>query len=343
MPDHPKVDLLAGPTPLERAHRLSEALDLDLWIKRDDLAGVPLGGNKSRQLEYYLGRALAESADTILITGAVQSNFVRIATAAAARLGMRTVVQLEDRVPIESDDYAQSGNVFLAEILGAEVMRYPLGEDEEGADMALRERADSLRSEGRRPYVIPLGLGNEPLGALGSMRTAAEVCSQRETAFDVAVVASGSGLTHAGLLAGMRKAGETTRVVGACVRRAAALQRTRLRTVTEGLEKLLGESLGLLDEDIQVHDGALAPGYGRIGFAAVRAMRLAARCDGLLLDPVYTAKAFATLLALREEGEIDIGSKTLFVHTGGLAALFAYGREIRQALFSLEDSSQLRD
>ncbi len=337
IPDLPRVRLFKKPTPLEHAERLSKELDMELWIKRDDLAGAPLGGNKSRQLEYYLGQAVDQQADTILITGAVQSNFVRIATASAARLGMRTVVQLEDRVPLDSEDYLHSGNVLLSEVLGAEVMRYPEGEDEEGADRALRERAESLCAEGRRPYVIPLGLGNPPYGAVGSMQLAVEIQNERVAVpFDVAVVASGSGLTHAGLLAGLRRVGERTRVVGGCVRREASLQRARLRRVIDDLEGLVGEPLNIRDRDIEVHDGALAPGYGRIGPAAARAMRLAAQSEGLLLDPVYTAKAFATLLALREEGEIASGSKVVFVHTGGLAAVFAYGAEIRQAMASLD-------
>ena len=149
--DHPRTILVHGVTPLHSLPRVSDQLGIDLWIKRDDLAGAPFGGNKSRQLEYYLGHALAEGADTILITGAVQSNFIRTAAAAAASLGMQTVVQLEDRVAGMGARYRQSGNVMLLNVLGAEVMHYPEGEDEAGADAALRVRAEELRQQGRHP------------------------------------------------------------------------------------------------------------------------------------------------------------------------------------------------
>ena len=132
----PRAPLLSGPTPLEAAPRLSEALGVELWIKRDDLAGPPLGGNKSRQMEFYLGEAQAQGADVVLITGAVQSNFARLAAAGAARLGMEAVVQREDRVPNRSEAYRRSGNVLLGGLLGAAAMEHPQGEDEAGADAA---------------------------------------------------------------------------------------------------------------------------------------------------------------------------------------------------------------
>lgn len=334
---HPKAPILSGPTPIERVERLSDELDLDLSIKRDDLAGVSLGGNKSRQLEYYLGAALADQADTILITGAVQSNFVRTAAAAAARLGMRTIIQLEDRVKTSSATYAASGNVLLAEMMGLEVMRYPEGEDEAGADRALRARAEKLRADDSRPYVIPLGLGNKPLGALGYMDAGAEIIDQQDAPFDAVITPSGSGLTHAGLLAGLRVNGDDTPVYGGCVRRAAELQRDRIANVLSDLVKLLDAPLRISADDIQIRDNALAPGYGQIGPVAAKTMRLAAQAEGLILDPVYSAKAFAAIFALKDEGVLKPGARVLFVHTGGLAALFAYAPEIRDAMAALNE------
>lgn len=333
---HPRTPLLAGPTPLEQAERLGGELELDLWVKRDDLAGVSFGGNKSRQLEYYLGAAQQANSDTILITGAVQSNFVRTAAAAAAKLGMSTIVQLEDRVKTSSERYANSGNVLLAEIMGIEVMRYPEGEDEAGADRALRQRADELRAAGRRPFVIPLGLGNKPLGALGYMDAATEILAQQTAPFDVIITPSGSGLTHGGLLAGLRASGDQTRVVGGCVRRDAVQQKARIGTVIDDIQKLVDVPLNVTEDDIEVRDGALAPGYGHLGPIAAKAMRMAARAEGLFLDPVYAAKAFATIFALREEGTLRDGARVLFIHTGGLAALFAYEPEIRAAMRDLD-------
>jgi D-cysteine desulfhydrase family pyridoxal phosphate-dependent enzyme len=327
----PRVQLVQQPTPQERLDRLSEELGVELWVKRDDLAGVSFGGNKSRQLEYYLGEAAAKQATVILITGAVQSNFVRTAAASAARLGMRTVVQLEDRVQPPEPAYGQSGNLYLSKILGAEIMRYPEGEDEAGADRALRERAAELQQKGERPFVIPLGLGNRPLGALGYMRAAEEIL-QSDISFDRIFVASGSGLTHGGLLSGLRQKGDLTRVTGSCVRRSATAQEQRMRTVLADIAAMLGCSTGAGHGDIDIWDGALSPGYGRIGPPAAEAIRLAARTEGMLLDPVYTAKAFAAIPGQIASGQLDRGATVLFLHTGGLPALFAYEATVLNAL-----------
>ena len=328
---HPRAQLVVGVTPIYRQHNLSEDLGVNLFIKRDDLAGSPFGGNKARQLEYYLGAAQAERADTVLITGAVQSNFVRTAAAAARSLGMKPIVQLEDRVPGMGDAYHASGNVLLLRILGAEIVRFPEGENEAEADAALRLRARQLRGEGARPYVIPLSAGNPPLGALGYMRAAEEIAAQAPD-FDFVIVPSGSGLTHAGLLAGLREAGSQARVIGSCVRRTASLQAERLGVVLEGLARLAGGASFSPDLPVHLWDGALAPGYGKVGDAVVDAMKMLAHREGILLDPVYSAKALAAIPALISAGTIPKTSRVLFVHTGGLAATFGY-RDVLEAAF----------
>ena len=237
MPLHPKRNILSGPTPLERAEELSKHLKIDLHIKRDDLAGPSFGGNKARQLEYYFGEALSQDADTILITGAVQSNFTRTAVAVARSLGMDAVVQFEDRVKDGSARYRNSGNVLLSRLMGAEIEFYPEGEDEAGADVALDRKAALLRSSGRRPYIIHLSEAHPPLGALGYVDAATELLEQNED-FNVFVVASGSGATHAGLLAGLRGSGSKAGVIGSCVRRDAAFQGPRIERVLERLGHL---------------------------------------------------------------------------------------------------------
>lgn len=327
----PRVDLVSGKTPLEPLSRLGGELGIDLWVKRDDLAGTSFGGNKSRQLEYYLGAAKAQNSDTILITGAVQSNFVRTAAASAAKLGMRTIAQLEARVPGQDALYQSSGNVVLNQLLGAEIIYHPDGEDEAGADAALRARAEEERAKGHRPYVIPLALGNPPLGALGYVRAAHEIMSQQDD-FDFIIVASGSGLTHAGLLVGLSESGFSGAVIGSCVRRAAAFQHQRIITVLEALDELTGSNPAVSHDRVKVWDGALAPGYGQIGPVSMNAMTMMARSEGLVLDPVYTAKAFAPVIELVKSGEISQGSKVLFVHTGGLASLFAYQTDLVRQL-----------
>ncbi|MEL7012889.1 MAG: D-cysteine desulfhydrase family protein [Pseudomonadota bacterium] len=308
---------------MQYLERLSDQLGVMLFVKRDDLAGPSFGGNKTRQLQYYFGDALEQGADTILITGAVQSNYVRLAAAIANALGLAAIVQLENRVDTDSLVYAQSGNVLLNQFLGAEVITYPVGEDEAGADRALEERAQALRSLGRKPYVIHLGEDHPPLGALGYVDAAREILDQRED-FDVFVVASGSGATHAGLLAGLRGEGHQARVFGSCVRRAAQLQHPRIDRLLARLTTLYAGTSNVKPDDVRIWDGALAPGYGHVGPAAFDAMKLMASEAGLILDPVYTAKAFAAVPGLLRDGVLTPGQRVCFVHTGGLASFFAY-------------------
>ncbi|MEP4986612.1 MAG: pyridoxal-phosphate dependent enzyme, partial [Paracoccaceae bacterium] len=229
-----RAQFVKSETPLERLDRMSDRLGIDLWLKRDDLTGLGFGGNKIRQLEFYFGDALQKGADTVLITGAVQSNFVRSAAAAAARLGLKSVLQLEARVPGMGAQYYSSGNVLLAQILGAEHINYPEGEDEVGADAALHARADELRAEGHTPYVIHLGSDHPPLGALGYVVGGAELCQQMDD-FDAAVIPSGSGSTHAGFLTGLRLSGQAAPVYGICMRRDGVQQRSRMQTVLQKL------------------------------------------------------------------------------------------------------------
>ena len=323
----PRTPLLTGPTAMEPLANMSADLGLDLWIKRDDLTGLGGGGNKIRQLEFYLGAAQAEGADTILITGAVQSNYVRSAAAAAAKCGMRAVLQLEERVPGKGAIYRSSGNVLLGKLLGAEHIQYPEGEDEAGADKALRDHADDLRKAGRVPYVIPLGLHNKPTGTLGYMMAAKEVLEQ-DGGFDAVVIPSGSGATHMGMLAGLRALGSDIPVHGICVRRDAEAQAARLQEVATRLAAMIGVPEWVTPADIVVHDSALAPGYGRIGPKTRDAIHQMAAREGLFLDPVYSGKCFAGLIDLIQAGTIAPGARVLFVHTGGFPALFAYQDDV---------------
>ena len=322
-----RTRLVTAETPVERLDRMSDLLGIDLWLKRDDLTGLGLGGNKARQLEFYFGDALAQGADTVLITGAVQSNFVRSTAAAAARLGLKSVLQLEERVPGMGEIYHNSGNVLLAKILGAEHINYPLGEDEAGADNALEKRAAELRAEGRTPYVIHLGIDHPPLGALGYVVGAEELTRQIND-FDVAVVPSGSGSTHSGFLTGLRLAGQNAPVYGICVRRDDNQQKARIETVLMKLAEMMDFNPTLVMDDILTCDGALAPGYGLVGDTTREALILMARTEGVFLDPVYTAKTFAGLLGLLKEGEIHQGQKVVMLHTGGTPAIFGYQEEL---------------
>lgn len=323
----PRAELMNGETPLVRLDRMSERLGIDLWLKRDDLTGLGFGGNKTRQLEFYFGDALAKGADTVLITGAVQSNYVRSAAAAAAQLGLRAILQLEERVAGMGAPYYNSGNVLLAKILGAEHISYPEGEDEAGADAALHQRSEQIKAEGGKPYVIHLGLDHPPLGALGYVAGGIELCEQMDD-FDAVVVPSGSGATHGGLLTGLRLAGQSAPVHGICVRRDHQQQQQRLKTVLHKLANLLDIDPKLTSDAVFTWDGALSPGYGKMGPDTQHALSLMARTEGVFLDPVYTAKTFAGLLGLIDTGHILAGQKVVMLHTGGLPALFGYQEEL---------------
>ncbi len=326
----PRCPLAHVPTPLEAMDRLSARLDtVSVFVKRDDCTGLGFGGNKIRQLEYYLGQAMKEEADTVLITGAVQSNFVRATAAAARRCGMECHIQLEERVANVDDLHRSSGNVLLDRILGATLHSYPTGEDEKGADAKLKEIAEELRQAGSKPYIIPLGAEHDPLGALGYIDAAAELLiqlDQRALRMDHLVVSSGSGATHAGLLFGLRALGSNIGVIGVCPRRDAESQTQRIAGHVEKLTKMLDIQSGVSSEDICLTDVSLSPGYGQLNDATLEALSLSARCEGLFLDPVYTAKAMAGLLHLARKREIS--GNVLFWHTGGQPALFGYGDQL---------------
>ena len=330
----PRTRLGHGPTPLEAMPNLADRIGVArLAVKRDDCTGLALGGNKVRQLEFYFGEAQAMGADTVLITGAVQSNFARLAAAAARKLGMDCHIQLEERVPNAEPAYRTSGNVLLDRLLGATLHSYPEGEDEAGADRRLGEIAADLESRGRRPYVIPLAPGHKPLGALGYVVAAEEILAQmteQDLKFDEIVVPSGSGNTHAGLLFGLQALGSKVRVTGICVRRDAAAQRPRIAARCDEIAELIGVRPIVGDSDIVLDDRFLAPGYGRMNDATLAAMKTAAECEGLILDPVYSGKAMAGFLERAHAGGTD--RSLLFLHTGGTPATFAYVAALTKAL-----------
>ncbi len=316
----PTLNMGHLPTPLEPMPRLGAALGCDLWVKRDDATGIAFGGNKVRQLNYYLGKARAESATQVLITGAVQSNFVRMAAAMTAKVGMGCHIQLEDRVKAQPGEYHSNGNVLLDQLMGATLYDYPDGEDEAGADARLGEIAEDLRSRGERPFIVPLSASQPPTGALGYAEAAIELIKQGER-FDEIFVGSGSALTHCGLLLGLRACGDETPVTGVCVRRKAEQQRARVAQRLKDLAVLLGMGNPVSEGDVRIDDGALGPGYGLMTDATQDAIRRTAQLEGLFLDPVYTGKVMAALMAQAERLQ---GKRVLFWHTGGQPALFGY-------------------
>jgi len=328
----PRIKLAHLPTPLEEMPNLAQALHVsDLHVKRDDCTGLAFGGNKARQLEYYFGEAIELGADTVMITGAIQSNYARTTAAAACKLGLKCHIQLEERVPNTTELYKTSGNVLLDRLMGAELHFFPEGENEEGADLELERIAENLRKKGAKPYVIHLGLGHPPLGALGYIDAAKEISTQiqeKGLKVDEIVIPSGSGQTHAGLLFGLRTLGNPARVIGNCHRRDSALQKNRIAGVLNDIAKLLKVPNPTTEKDIVLYDGVMAPGYGQINDATREAIQLAAQNEALFCDPVYSGKALAGMIALIRENYIDRDACILFWHTGGQPAIFAYGNDL---------------
>lgn len=323
----PSVDLSHKPTPLERLDNVSAEFGTNVWIKRDDCTGLAFGGNKSRQLEFYIGQALQQGADTLLTTGAVQSNHVRMTVAAARKLGLEVEVQLEHRVEREQPEYHHSGNPYLVKLMGAKIHYYPVGEDEAGADRALEDRAAEIARTGGKAYVIPLSNAHTPYGALGYVDGAEELVGQlnemqiEPTRF---IVPTGSASTHCGFLFGVRACGIHAPVHGVCVRRDAVSQKQRVSTKLKAVIDVIGLEIDIPDSDIICDDSMLAPGYGLPGAATVAAIKYLARKEGILLDPTYSGKAFAFLLEMLKRGDFKPDQQVIFLHTGGAASLFAY-------------------
>ncbi len=330
--DHfPRADLCHRPTPLEPMPRLSAHFGgPDLWIKRDDCTGLATGGNKTRKLEFLVGEALAQDADMLITQGAVQSNHVRQTAAAACRAGLACHALLERRVPNTNDDYELTGNVFLDRLLGASVeFRGP------GLDMnaEAREVAAKFAKNGKKPYFIPGG-GSNPTGALGYAECAQElVQDSRLDRIDWIVMATGSTGTQAGLVAGLHAMGDRTPVLGVSVRQPADAQIKAVHDLAvKTCEKLGVEPVP--QERVLVDDTQVGAGYGIPAESTMEAIFLAARWEGLLLDPVYSGKGFAGMIDRVRHGFFGVGETVVFLHTGGAAALFAY----QDALMGMNDS-----
>ncbi|WP_309087588.1 D-cysteine desulfhydrase [Phenylobacterium sp.] len=320
------------PTPLEPLPGLAEALVTPggggptLWIKRDDCTGLAGGGNKTRKLEFLLGDALANDADTIVTQGAVQSNHVRQAAAAAARFGLKCEVILEHRTGSQAHDYNRSGNVLLDELLGARIRHVPAGTD---MNQALGDVAQEVADAGGRPYVIPGG-GSNCVGALGYAECALELVAQANELgleIDRIVTATGSAGTHAGLVAGLAVMGADIPVLGIGVRAPKDVQEANVFKLARETAALLGFEERVKRDMVVADCDYVGEGYGLIDHVVIEALKLAARADGILLDPVYTGKAMKGLIALSRAGAFD-GETVVFLHTGGAQGLFGYQTEL---------------
>ena len=322
-----RVDLCHQPTPLEEMPRLSAALDgPKFWIKRDDCTGLATGGNKTRKLEFLLADALQQGADMLVTQGAVQSNHVRQTAAAACKFGLDCHALLERRVPDRAADYETTGNVLFDYIFGTTIEFRPPGLD---MNAEARTVTEKFSANGRKPYFIPGGGSNE-IGALGYVSCAYEMLQQFDAqGLNVGwiVLASGSAGTHAGLLAGLHAAGSDIPVMGISVRQPRERQIAAVHKLASATAAQLTDIPLSFDKTL-IDDGYVGAGYGLPTEGTIAAINLIARKEGVLLDPVYSAKGLAGMIGLTEQKFFDRQKDVVFLHTGGAAALFAYGNQL---------------
>ncbi len=324
--DFLKVDLCHQPTPLEKMLRLTSSLaGPKLWIKRDDCTGLATGGNKTRKLEFLVADALDKGADILVTQGAVQSNHVRQTAAAACKVGIDCHALLERRVPRRKASYETTGNVLFNQIFGTTIEFRPAGLDMNDEAQIVSE---NFAAAGRKPYFIPGGGSNE-IGALGYVSCAYEMLKQfDEQGLDVGwiVLASGSAGTHAGLLAGLHVAGSEIPVMGVSVRQ------PREKQIDAVYKLAVKTALQLTDTPIDlgkvlIDDGYVGEGYGLPTEGTIDAINIIAQTEGILLDPIYSAKGLAGMIGLINQNFFDRSKDVVFLHTGGASALFAYEDE----------------
>ncbi|MCP5023627.1 MAG: D-cysteine desulfhydrase family protein [bacterium] len=310
------------PTPLEKAERLSSETSVSVFIKRDDCTGLAIGGNKVRKLEFVVGEALQESADTLITSGGAQSNHVRQTGAVAALLGLKCHVVTSVCADDQSERFEDSGNVLLDQLLGVQITSVPAKD----VDSTIQDVAKSSRQSGGRPHIIPVG-ASDAVGSLGYVNCAAELIqqfnSQGITPSHV-FLPTGSGGTQAGLVAGFEILGVAVQVVGIAVSSTAEAKTAIVRGLIGEIASKLETEIALPDSRILVLDDWVGDGYGVRSPECEKAIRKCAQLEGLLLDPVYTGKAMAGMLACLADQRFEGIQDPVFLHTGGSPALFAY-------------------
>jgi 1-aminocyclopropane-1-carboxylate deaminase len=324
-----RYSLTFGPTPIEKLPRLSAKLggQVEIYAKREDCnSGLAFGGNKLRKLEYIVPDVLKQNADTLVTIGGVQSNHTRMVAAVAAKLGLKCRLVQESWVPFQDAVYDRVGNILMSRVMGAEIDLV-----DEGFDIGIREswaRAiEDVKAKGGRPYSIPAGASVHPLGGLGFVGFAEEVRAQEAELgfkFDYIVVCTVTGSTHAGMLVGFAKDGRANRVIG--IDASGTMEKTTAQVMdiarnTADLVKLGREIT--LDDLVLIPDYAY-PAYGVPSEETNDAIRMAARTEGMMTDPVYEGKSMQGMIDLVRKGYFPAGSKVLYAHLGGVPAINGY-------------------
>ncbi|HJP74764.1 MAG TPA: 1-aminocyclopropane-1-carboxylate deaminase [Pseudonocardiaceae bacterium] len=331
--DFDRYPLLFGPSPIHPLDRLTEHLGgARIWAKREDCnSGLAFGGNKTRKLEYLVPDALKRGADTLVTIGGVQSNHTRQVAAVAAKLGLKAVLVQESWVEWPDSINDKVGNILLSRLMGADV-RLVEADFGIGVKDSWQDAIESVRTAGGKPYAIPAGASDHPLGGLGFAQWADEVAVQEQQLgvfFDTIVVCSVTGSTHAGMIAGFAGRARPRRVLG--IDASAKIDETRAQVgkIARATAELIGLGRELADEEITVLPGWAGDRYGIPVQSTVDAIRLVGSLEGVILDPVYEGKSMAGLIDLVRDGTIEPGSNVLYAHLGGQPALNAYSGAFR--------------
>jgi 1-aminocyclopropane-1-carboxylate deaminase len=327
--DFDRVPLLFGPSPVHRLERLEQHLGgrVEIWAKRDDCnSGLAYGGNKVRKLEYLAADALAQGCDTLVSIGGVQSNHTRQVAAVAARLGLACVLVQEHWVEWPDAVYDKVGNILLSRIMGAEVRLDPAGFDI-GIRASWEQALADVEARDGKPYAIPAGASDHPLGGLGFARWADEVADQErelDVFFDTVVVCAVTGSTHAGMIAGFAAQDRPRAVLGIDASATVTQTREQIARIAHRTADAIDLGRRLEDDEIVLLDEWHGGTYGIPDAKTIDAIRLCARLEGMLTDPVYEGKSMAALIDLVRSGRIEPGSRVLYAHLGGQPALNGY-------------------
>ncbi|CAK9787388.1 1-aminocyclopropane-1-carboxylate deaminase [Cutaneotrichosporon oleaginosum] len=325
----PKESFLFGPSPVQFLPKMTAALGgkVKIYAKREDCnSGLAYGGNKVRKLEYLVADARAQGCDTLVSVGGVQSNHTRAVTAVAAASGMRAVTVQEKWVPIDPPLYAEVGNILLSRIMGGDVR---LNDEDFGIEhkQATKQAFADIEARGGKPYYIPAGASDHPLGGMGFTNLVVELAEQEKALgvfFDTLVVCSVTGSSHAGLIVGAVAEGKGRRIIGIDASGKPAQTKAQVARIARATAAALDPALEIPDDAVVLDERFHAGIYGIPDETTLDAIKFAAQTDAMITDPVYEGKSMAGMMALVREGAIAEGSNVLYVHLGGQPALNAY-------------------
>ena len=330
----PRYPLTFGPTPIEKLERLSEHLGgaVALYAKREDCnSGLAFGGNKLRKLEYLVPDAIKQNCDTLVTIGGIQSNHTRQVAAVAAKLGMKCRLVQESWVPVHDAVYDRVGNILLSRVMGAEIELV-----DEGFDIGIRESwertLEDVKAKGGKPYAIPAGASDHPLGGLGFVGFAEELRQQEAElgfTFDYIIVCSVTGSTQAGMVVGFAADGRARRVIGIDASAAPDQTHAQILRIAQDTAGKVGLGREITAEDVVLNADYAYPAYGVPSEETNQAIRLCARMEGMMTDPVYEGKSMQGMIDLVKQGFFPEGSKVLYAHLGGVPAINAYGYTYR--------------